>query len=77
MLNQELRNIISKRNYDFEILYTNASGEFRHEIHPSEKTLKEFKKNNHPVKLFNTLPYFYTQKEAVRFCEEENLKLAE
>lgn len=74
------KNLITKKiqesNKEFIISHNNFSGEFRYNILPSESTLDWVIRNYPQLKKdLNELPYFYSLREAVKFCEENHLLL--
>lgn len=74
------KNLITKKiqesNKKFIISHNNFSGEFRYNILPSDSTLYWIQKNHSQlIKELNSLPYFYSLREAVRFCEENHFLL--
>lgn len=70
--------VMKKNNKTFTISHNNNSGEFRYEINPTQESFQWIKENhNSVIKIVNHFPYFYSQKDALKYCEENNLKLDE
>jgi hypothetical protein len=69
---------MKKNNKTFTISHNNNSGEFRYEINPTQESLQWIKENyNSIINAINYFPYFYSQKDALKYCETNNLKLDE
>lgn len=70
---------LKKNNKTFVIDHNRGSGEFRYEVQLSKDSIKHVKKNfsNLDLNKLVVVDYFYSMKDAVRYCEINHLKFEE